>query len=198
VNFANTTWLSTGKRLAGALAVAIGLLVPLNLSPASAMPSALHTVTIDLQISGGFHYRGTFSTSSNNSDAACFLRRTGRTNLYTVNYNAQVFRLVRFNSNAFELLLPTYSPGVRRYGGSAQEVDVAVGQHYFHGGLFGIRSYVDPSFHIAVQVGNGGLSGTFSAQHLLAQHGTTLKSLVRDRYFVTLQGSWSCSTLPRF
>lgn len=195
--FANTTWLSTGKRLAGTLAVAAGLFVPLHPSTASAMPSTFHTVTIHLQISGGFRYRGTFSTSSNSSDAACFLRRTGRTNLYTVNYNAQVFRLVRFNNNAFELLLPAYTPGIRRYRGPAQEVDVAVGQHYFHGGLFGIRSYVDPNFHIDVQVGKGGVSGTFMASHLLAQHGTTLKSLVRDRYFVTLQGSWSCSTLLR-
>jgi hypothetical protein len=196
--FANRTWFSTGKRLGRVFAIATGLLAPLNLSPASGMPSAFHTVTIHLQIGGGFHYRGTFSTSSNSYDAACFLRRTGRTNLYEVNYNAQVFRLVRFNRNAFELLLPTYAPGVRRYRGSAQEVDVAVGQHYFHGGLFGIRSYVDSSFHIDVRVGNGGLSGTFTAQHLLAQHGSTLKSLVRDRYFVTLQGSWSCSTLLRF
>jgi len=198
VIFANATRFLIGKRLAGASALATGLLVPLNFSPVSAMPSVFHTVTIHLQIGGGFRYRGTFSTSSNGSDAACFLRRTGRTNLYAVNYNAQVFRLVRFNSNAFELLLPTYTPGVRRYHGPAQEVDVAVGPHYFHGGLYGIRSYVDPNFHIAVRVGNGGLSGTFTASHLLAQHGTTLKSLVRDRYFVTLQGSWSCSTLLRF
>jgi hypothetical protein len=161
------------------------------------MPSSFHTVTIRLQIGGGFHYRGTFSTSSNSGDVACYLRRSGRTHLYEVLYNAQVFRLVRFNSNAFELLLPTYTPGIRRYGGPAQEVDVVVSQHYFHGGLLGIHSYVDPSFHINVQVANGGLSGTFTAWHLLAQHGTTLQTLVRDRYFVTLQGSWSCSTLLR-
>ncbi len=197
MNFATSTRLSAARKYATAFAAALVFLLPPGVAPASAMPASLHSVTIRLQISGGYRYSGTFSISSQSSDSGCLIRHASRASIYAVNFNAQVFRLLQFNRNAFELLVSPYRAGAHRYRGASQEVDVSVGQHYIHGGLFGIRTYVDPKYRITVQIGRNGLAGTFSAQHLQVQHGKTLTSLVRDRYFVAASGSWSCSTVLR-